>query len=128
MRVAIGLILAAAAVVFWKRMRKAGRQAGRALKAALDSERRSPAGEREVTLSVPGDFYSYFTVSAGANAVGKDIRTLDIRAKTGASVVGVERNGEKNRNPGPTWIFAEGDIVAAIGEPAQLDAFRRLMG
>ena len=57
----------------------------------------------------------------------EDIRTLDIRAKTGASVVGIERNGEKSRNPGPTWIFAVGDIVAAIGEPAQLAAFRELM-
>ena len=126
-RVAIAVLLAAVAVVFWKRMRRAGQQAGRELKTALDSERRSPQGGGEITLSVPGDFYSYFTVTAGSNAVGKDIRSLDIRAKTGASVVGVERNGEKSRNPGPTWIFAEGDIVAAIGEPAQLEAFRELM-
>ena len=126
-RVVIALLLAAVAVVFWKRMRRAGQLAGRELKAALDSERRLPGKGGEITLSVPGDFYSYFTVAAGSNAAGKDIRTLDIRAKTGASVVGVERNGEKSRNPGPTWIFAEGDVVAAIGEPAQLDAFRELM-
>ena len=126
-RVAIGVVLAAVAVIFWKRMRRAGQQVGKELKLALDSERRSPSGRGEITLSVPGDFYSYFTVTAGSNAVGKDIRSLDIRAKTGASVVGVERNGEKSRNPGPTWIFAEGDIVAAIGEPAQLEAFRELM-
>ena len=126
-QVAIGLLLGAVTLVFWKRMRKTGRQAGRELKLALDSERRSPSAAGEATLSVPGDFYSYFTVKPGSNALGKDIRTLDIRAKTGASVVGVERNGEKSRNPGPTWIFAEGDVVAAIGEPAQLDAFRELM-
>ncbi len=126
-RIVIALLLAVVAVVFWKRMRKAGQRAGRELMAALDTERRAPSGGGEITLSVPGDFYSYFTVTAGSNAVGKDIRSLDIRAKTGASVVGIERNGEKSRNPGPTWIFAEGDIVAAIGEPAQLKAFMELM-
>ena len=126
-RIVIGLVLAAVALVFWKRMREAGRHAGRELKAALDSERRAPSDGDAPALSVPGDFYEYLTVAAGSNAVGKDIRSLDIRAKTGASVVGVERNGEKSRNPGPTWIFAEGDVVAAIGEPAQLDAFRELM-
>ena len=30
-------------------------------------------------------------------------RELDIRAKTGASIVSVMRGDEKFRNPGPTW-------------------------
>ena len=125
-RAVIGVVLFAVAAVFWKRMRRAGRQAGRELRVALDSERRA-AGGAEVTLSVPEDFYAYVTLAPGSAALGRDIRSLDIRAKTGASVVGVERNGAKNRNPGPAWVFAEGDIVSAIGEPEQLKAFRELM-
>ena len=128
-QLAIAAALAVFAIVFWKRMRKTGELAGRALKEALETERREKERPEagDTPLAVPGDFYAYVVLSEGSAACGRSIRALDVRAKTGASVVGVERAGETNRNPGPDWVFAAGDEVAAIGEPGQLDAFRELM-
>ena len=85
-----------------------------------------PNSSVTTTLSVPGDFYVRIPVTSSA-VVGRTIRELDIRAKTGALIVSVTRGGEKNRNPGPDWRFVLGDEVMAIGEPGQLAALRGMI-
>ena len=52
--------------------------------------------------------------------VGHSLRDLDIRKLTGASVVGVVREGEFMANPAPDFVFHRGDLVALIGSrPSQ---------
>lgn len=113
-------------VIGWNRFAKAGRQAGRRFNEELAAEKRRPNSNVTTTLSVPGDFYGRIPVMSSA-VVGRTIRDLNIRAKTGALIVSVTRGGEKNRNPGPDWLFALGDEVMAIGEPGQLAALRRMI-
>jgi len=131
---AILAVLFLCAVFGWKRFRKAGRVAGYHFNAALAAERRrdrrrkgpAPATLTQ-TLTVPGDFYRHLTVSSDSSFVGRTIRELDIRARTGASIVSVQRGGERFRNPGPDWRFTDGDVLSAIGEPAQVAALSALM-
>ena len=47
--------------------------------------------------------------------VGRSLRDLDIRKLTGASVVGVVREGEFMANPAADFVFRSGDLVALIG-------------
>jgi len=97
---------------------------------ALAAERRRTrraTAVGNVTLTVPGDFYVYLSIPKSSPAIGESIRSLDIRAKTGASVVAVERAGERFRNPGPTWTFEVGDVAVVIGDPPQLAALRELL-
>ncbi len=47
--------------------------------------------------------------------VGKTLRQLDIRQATGASVVGVLRQGKFIANPSAELVFKAGDTVALIG-------------
>ncbi|MCL2790744.1 MAG: cation:proton antiporter [Desulfobulbus sp.] len=54
----------------------------------------------------------------------KTIGESEIRKKTGASVVGVLRDGFLEPNPGPQYCFQEKDQVALIGSDAARDAFR----
>jgi len=49
-----------------------------------------------------------------------------VRKRTGASLVGVIRNGTLQPNPGPEFRFAEGDAVAVMGRPEQYEAFQEL--
>ena len=129
-RVAIDVLLLVAAVVGWKRFKRAGRVASYRFNSALTAERRRTrraTARGDVTLTVPGDFYVRLTIPAGSPAIGETIRSLDIRAKTGASVVAVERAGERFRNPGPTWMFEAGDEAVVIGDPPQLAALRELL-
>ena len=129
---AIFAFFVCAAVFGWKRFARAGRVATYRFRDAVQAEKRRAAIRKTTssaltTLSVPTDFYVKLAITPGSAAVGRTIRALDIRAKTGASIVSVERAGERNRNPGPDWEFRTGDIAVAIGEPGQMDALRALL-
>lgn len=130
------LVLLVIMVIFgsfgWNRFRKASRAAGFRFTEALQAEKKraqsAASGDKPLkTLTVPGDYHQEIDIGANSPAVGKTIKEMDIRAVTGASIVSVVRDGAKHRNPGPAWRFAAGDTAMAIGEPAQLDALRKLI-
>lgn len=52
---------------------------------------------------------------------------LNVRQRTGVSVVGVLRDGDLRANPTPDFRLASGDRVAVLGDTAQIDAFRALV-
>jgi CPA2 family monovalent cation:H+ antiporter-2 len=59
--------------------------------------------------------------------VGKSLRELNLRQQTGASVVGVLREGNFISNPSADLVFAVGDLIALIGSPQQFEATRKRM-
>ena len=126
MRWAVFAVLVTVTVLGWRRFARAGRRAGLRFNEALVAEKRRATPAKTITFTVPGDFYNSLKV-ASPSVVGRTIRELDIRARTGASIVSVVREGEKNRNPGPDWKFALNDEVVAIGRPEQLDRLRDLL-
>ena len=130
-RLVILAVLVTTAIIGWKKFQRAGRVAGYRFNSALTAERRRTrraTAEGNVTLTVPGDYYVHLDIAAGSPAVGESIKSLDIRAKTGASVVAVERAGERFRNPGPSWTFEAGDVAVVIGDPPQLAALKAMLG
>ncbi len=54
-------------------------------------------------------------------AAGMTLRDLDIRNRTGATVIAVARNGEAVANPGPDFALLTDDIVVVLGAHADLD-------
>lgn len=67
-----------------------------------------------------------FTVPAAPPA-GKLIRELDLRHRTGASIVALDRFGKRTVNPGPDDDLQPGDKILLLGEPAQLRAAIELL-
>lgn len=53
---------------------------------------------------------------------GKSIRELDIRAKTGTSVISIYRDGSDLPNPAPDTLLLPGDIVILFGSQDQCAA------
>ena len=51
--------------------------------------------------------------------VGNSLRDLDLRSRTGASIVGVLRNGDFTPNPAAEFVFQQNDLVASIGTAGQ---------
>lgn len=47
--------------------------------------------------------------------IGRSLRQIDMRQMTGASVVGVLRQGKFISNPSPDLVFKAGDMIALIG-------------
>ena len=69
---------------------------------------------------------NWVTLSGDSPFIGQTIHELDIRNRTGVSVVGVIRDGTVFPNPDITFPFAVGDLVGVMGNSQQRDAFQRL--
>lgn len=63
----------------------------------------------------------------GENAVvGKSIKDLQVRQQTGASVVGILRDGAMIANPGAESQLQTGDVIAVLGDRHQVAQVRDL--
>jgi len=60
------------------------------------------------------------TLLAGAWAIGRSLRDLDLRAVTGASVVALVQDGRTESSPDPDRILSEMDTVVLMGGHEQL--------
>lgn len=69
---------------------------------------------------------NWMPLPADSPLVGRTIQELSIRQQTGASIVGVVREGILEPNPDASYQFAVGDLVAVMSNPEQLTAFRQL--
>lgn len=69
---------------------------------------------------------TWLTLPPDSPLIGRTIHELRIRSQTGVSVVGVIRNGKLLSNPEASHQFFVGDLVAVIGNPEQLAAFRAM--
>ena len=52
--------------------------------------------------------------------VGRKLREIPLRQQTGASIVAIERTGQRLINPGPDEILRSGDRVLLLGQTDQL--------
>ena len=69
-----------------------------------------------------------YTVSSRSAAVGKSLAELNLRAGTGAMVIGVASFGEEVRiNPDPREPFEAGDVVYGLGSTADLNKLEALL-
>jgi CPA2 family monovalent cation:H+ antiporter-2 len=67
---------------------------------------------------------TWISLAPESPLLGRTIRELGIRSQTGATVVGVMRDGTLQPNPDADYCFASGDVVGVIGQPKQLEAFQ----
>ena len=66
-------------------------------------------------------------VGENSPAARRFIRELQLRSATGASIVGIQRNGDSIVNPGADEEIAPGDEVLLLGNDQQLDAAKNLL-
>ena len=112
----------------WRFFVKAGRRATTRFQEALTAEERQEGMVRMMTVTVPEGTVHRLALDADSPAIGENVVSLNIRAKTGASIVSVYRGGQLTRNIGPEWDFQIGDILVALGEPHQIAALKDLLG
>ncbi|MFA6316530.1 MAG: cation:proton antiporter [Elusimicrobiota bacterium] len=68
-----------------------------------------------------------FPLATGSWAVGRTIGGIDLRARTGSSVLQINRAGLPVPSPGPETALAAGDEVLLIGEAAQIERARAIL-
>ena len=112
----------------WRFFVKAGRRATQRFEEALTSEERREGLVKMTTVAMPEGTIQRLKIGASSPALGETVVSLDIRAKTGASVVAVYRGGQITRNVGPDWEFAIGDVLVVLGDSPQVAALKDLLG
>jgi len=118
-------IVALVTVLLWRSFIKIYSQAQVALSETLSQ----PPAPRPLAASqhLPGllgeaDLEAMQIVSSSP-AAGKLIRELELRTRTGASIVGIERTGDiRIINPGPDEELQTGDQLLLLGTRKQLDS------
>ena len=65
-------------------------------------------------------------LDSGNSLVGRTIAESAIRARTGATVAGVIRQGILYPNPSPEFSFRSKDVVAVIGQSEAFQAFQKM--
>ena len=128
MQVSSFAVIAATGLFGWRFFTKAGRRATQRFHEALTAEERREALAASMQTPALPEGVHALTLDAASPAVGGTVVTLNIRAKTGASIVAVTRNGETTRNVGPEWEFAIGDTLIAMGDSHQIAALKDLLG
>jgi CPA2 family monovalent cation:H+ antiporter-2 len=62
-----------------------------------------------------------YKISGNSAAESKTIEKLDLRAKTGATIISIVRDKEQLSNPAADFKLAEGDMVVLMGSPEEVE-------
>jgi monovalent cation:H+ antiporter-2, CPA2 family len=68
------------------------------------------------------------TLADGSDAIGKSLAQLDLRAKTGATVLAIGRSGGGFATPTPNEPLQSGDVLALTGSEEALTAAKAALG
>ena len=121
-------IILVVGVVGWRSFVRIGRRARKQLHASLSAEERRASLKRTMTIVVPEGTIHRLTIGRDSPAIGSTVVALNVRAKTGASIVSVVRDGRQYRNIGPEWEFRIGDTLGVIGDGPQIAALKDMLG
>ena len=116
------LLIVLAALLGWLFGRPFNAWYSRAKFALVDTlSQPPPAPEKSAVLPpmLEAADLEIFVVPAGPPA-GKLIRELNLRVRSGTSIVALDRAGKRTTNPGPDEELQAGDKLLLLGEPAQL--------
>ena len=127
-RIGLAVVLAIAIPIAVRYLWPAVSAAGVHFNEALEAEARMAEHPEPLVLSLPSDRYLKVALPESSPAIGLTIKALDIRAKTGASVVSVTRKGQRIGNPGADFCFEMDDLIEAIGSPRELVSLKNLLG
>lgn len=126
-------LMVVAAVFGWRFFQKGAARAGVRLSEAMNADERLRNFTHEIpdnplVLTVPAEKVHQIVIPDLSPAIGLSVAQLGIRAKTGATIIRVNRDGRLHRNTGPDWVFRAGDLVVAYGEGPQIAALKDLLG
>ncbi|MBQ6457771.1 MAG: cation:proton antiporter [Kiritimatiellae bacterium] len=132
-KLVLAVILLLALVFGWRLFVRSFEGASRRIKEAVVADEHLRFEKPDLpanpfVLTEPAELIHRVSVPESSPAIGSSIAQLNIRAKTGASVFRVVRDGKLYRNPGPGWVFEPNDLVLAYGDHAQIAALKDLLG
>jgi len=115
--------------VFWRTLIKLYARAQVAIEETLAQppDQHHPEHNRPLVPMLRDADLGTFAISADSPAAGRLISELQLRTRTGASIVAIERGGATIINPGPDEELLAGDQILLIGTTGQLAAGKQAL-
>lgn len=124
-RALVGVTLLVVGAAGWGWFRRVGAESLETLRVVLTSEvETDPTDSAAELLDVHTE---RVTVGRPSGVCGRSLLEINLRARVGASVIGIERAGRTLVNPTAAETLEEGDSVLLLGDDAQIAAARRLL-
>ena len=70
--------------------------------------------------------YSIIEVPAPQGWMGQTLKDLNVRARLGANIIAIRRDGKINVSPGADFLFRDGDIIVVLGDAQALAKVQKL--
>lgn len=86
-----------------------------------------PRAVESLEVVLEGLRIEWYKLEPGSPIAGKTIAELQVRQKTGVSVIAVIREPESVPNPPADLVFQPGDTVVVLGKAEGISAFHRLV-
>ncbi|HRR33814.1 MAG TPA: cation:proton antiporter [Kiritimatiellia bacterium] len=124
-RFIIAVVLLLVAIFGWKFFWRLGAESLETLRGVLTKEVETDPAESAADLL---DIHTErLHVKRGSAVCGLSLREINLRARVGASVIGIERQGTTQVNPTADATLEAGDVVLVLGDDDQIDRVRELL-
>lgn len=120
------VVVGAVAAIMWQRFVRIYAQAQVSLRDTFSHPAEPPLVE-PLPAPLQGARLETLPLPAHSSADGKLIRELQVRTRSGASIVGISRQGVSIINPGPDEELYSGDEILLLGTSDQLAAAATLL-
>ncbi len=86
---------------------------------------RATQAELFAALQMTGTRTHY--LAATSPALGKTIAEIDLRARTGVTIIAIVRKGKPHTNPAPSFALQAADVLVLVGAHVQLESAKALL-
>ena len=86
-----------------------------------------PKALETVDIALGDLVIEWYKIKAGSKCIGKSIGDMQVRKKTGASIIAVMEKGQKRINPGVDYAFVPESTIVVIGERKQINELKNYL-
>ena len=110
-------------LVWWKRIQPMALESQKTLQMVFDRDESSETEPETLSAMV-----QELSIPDGSGAIGKSLRFLHLRNKTGVTITKIQRlSGDVILNPGPKSVIEKGDTLYLLATDEQLQNTRNLL-
>ncbi|HYF37565.1 MAG TPA: cation:proton antiporter, partial [Prosthecobacter sp.] len=126
--IVLALVLAVTAFLLRRAFMKLHARAQFALQSTLSDPPLPPPGQDKMPALLRDATLVMHPIAHGSPAAGKVIAEVQLRSRTGASIVAIERGNDNIINPSIDEEIRPGDSVLLLGTEPQIEAARKALG